>query len=380
LDNTAEYYDLNGNRLYSWTMYPGETSRVEVRKLHLSGGENALGLGTDISINIQNSGDVEITKNIQTYVNFAMNIPNGISYNTIWGKVNYSTQGNLNNIKFDAFGNILKENDVLDLYNPTITLGTKGNLGIPLNIDLNSISASNATETKYLSGASFQMQRAKSPYKTVDNTFVLDRSKGTSDLFKIAPNQISLGYIIKSDPDSSAFISKNTKLSMSYNIEIPLQFGSDFHLALGTTLKNPFAGNLNKLKNQDSLKVALLLDIENRVPLAFQIGLTALDKDSIPIASFGQVKTDTIDAAYPIDASTGFATGYKKTATEIFLTSAQINQLKNIEMFKIDFTVLTGKKGDSNYKATVQPSDYIKIKIGGKINGGIVLDLSSSSN
>jgi hypothetical protein len=167
---------------------------------------------------------------------------------------------------------------------------------------------------------------------------------------------------------------------MSYNIEIPLQFGGDFHLTLGTTLKNPFAGDLDKLMNQDSLKVALLLDIENRIPLAFQIELTALDKDSIPIASFGQVKTDTIDAAYPIDATTGFATGYKTTSTEIALTSAQINQLKNIEMFKIDFTVLTDKKDDANYKATVQPSDYIKIKIGGKINGGIVLDLSSSSN
>jgi hypothetical protein len=374
MGNAADYYDLKGNRITSWTLNLGDTSTVQVRMLRLYSGVNTLNLGRNITVTIANNGDIKATVKAQTYATFNMDFPGGVNYSTVWGKVKYTTQGKLDNIKFDAFGSILKQNDVLDLYDPTITLNTEGNLGVPVNINLNSIGASNSGgTTKYLTGANFRIRPAASPNDSIANTFVIDRSNGTSDLFKIAPDQILLGYSAASDSTVSSFMSKNSKLSMSYKMDIPLKFGKDLKMSLGTTLKNPFAGHMNMLQNQDSLQVALHLDIDNNIPLAFKIGLTALDKDSMPIASFDTVTTTTIASAHV--NSSGFSTDTVATSTDISLTTNQINQIKNIEMFKIDFTIMTNPNAVSDYKATVRPSDAIKIKIGGKINGGVIVDL-----
>jgi hypothetical protein len=374
--NSADYYDLQGNKINSWTIKFGETSTVEVRKLRLTRGNNYLSLTRDVQIQIANAGDVMVTDNIQTYMNFSMKFLHGVDYSLVWGKVNYSLQGNLNPINFDALGTIINDNDVLSIYNPTITLKTEGNLGVPINLDLKMSTKNTKTGlTRSLNNAQFKMLPSTSPSLTKINTFFLDKANGTSELFKINPDQIILGYKIQTDVNSTTnhFVSKNSRLTMSYKMEIPLEFGSDLKINLNSTVKNPLANSLDKLKDQKNLSVALTLNVKNRVPLAFKIGLTALDNDSLPLF---EVVSDTIIAGGPIDAATGFATAYKNTTTEIGLTPAQINKIKYTKQFRVNFLVIANKKSEF---VTVQPTDDIIIKIGAKINGGVVFDLSTES-
>ena len=50
-----------------------------------------------------------------------MNFTDGIDYDMVWGKVNYGLpQPGKLDINFDGLHKIIKDNDVLSIYNPTI--------------------------------------------------------------------------------------------------------------------------------------------------------------------------------------------------------------------------------------------------------------------
>ena len=101
-----------------------------------------------------------------------------------------------------------------------------------------------------------------------------------------------------------------------------------------------------------------------------QIELEALDTDYKTLFS---VQTAPILAA---KTTNGLATDYTDTPTEIALTPTQINKIKDTKMFRVSF-LITAKQGEKF--VSVQQSDYVTIKIGGKINGGVLLDFSSSN-
>jgi len=373
--NTADYY-INGSKRTTWNLGIGESILVEIRKLRVSGSNNNLTLTPSVRVNVLSAGDVTATALVQTKMNIKAEYPNGIDFLLIWGKVNYSTQGILDPINFDALGKILGDNNVLSIYNPTIVLNTEGNIGVPVQLKLDmSTSNSKTSLTKSLSNTNFLVLPSTSPDVLKRNSFTLDKANGTPELFKINPDKIVLGYQIQSDITSSVnhFISKNSQLNMSYKMDIPLQFGGDLKINLSNTLENPFSKQTDLLKDQDNLEVALILNVKNRIPLALKIDLTALDADSLPLFT---VETDTIQAAGSIAANTGFATVESPTETEINLTPDQINLIKKTKMFRIGFVVT----GNPNIPfVTIQPTDYMIIKIGGKINGGVLLDFSKSN-
>jgi hypothetical protein len=372
-DGTGAEYYVDGVKKTSWTMNLGGSCSVEIRKVHLTSGLNTLKLSRKVTFNIANDGDVTASTTQRSFVKISISYHNGLDFSLVQGKVNYSLEGNLDPINFDALGSILSENDVLSIYNPTIVLSTKGNIGVPIKLDLNMSTSNSATgNTRSLSGAYFDMIASSSPDVDTTNTFTLDKENGTAELFKINPDQINLGYKVQSDTNSATqhFIAKDSHLSMTYKMEIPLQFGSDLNLNVEkTTLKNPLGDNLDILDDQDDLTVGLLLNIKNRIPLAMKIKLTALDKDSVELFT---ISTDSIDAADPIDPTTGFATGYTTTSTSIDLTPDQIDQLKDTYQFRIGFTLYANPNATF---VTVQPSDYIEISIGAKVSGGVKLQL-----
>jgi len=370
-DDAADYY-IDGVKKKSWVVRANEFKTVEIRKIRLAGGNNKLGLDYNVSIQIENSGDVMITKNIQSYMNYQVEFLDGIDYDIVFGKVNYGLSGSMDPIHFDGLGEIINENDVLSIYNPTITLNTEGNLGVPINLDLNMSTENSKTGKKAnLTNASFKMLATSSPSIMKTNTFALNKDNGTSNLFKINPDLIQLSYDIQTDTTTSNhFLAKNTQLNMSYKMEIPLQFGSDLRISIDTTLENPFSDNLDKLEDQENLNVALLLSIKNRIPLDMQIELEALNENG---DSLFTVKTDPIDAAV---TTGGYATNYTETTTEVTLSNENINKIKDTKMFRVSF-IVSARQGETF--VTVQPSDYITITIGGKINGGVILDLSSDS-
>jgi len=369
----ADYY-INGEKVTSWTVKMNQSVTVEIKRLRLSGDINTLELDPIVVLNVAELGDVQATELIQTKMNVNIEYPNGIDYDVVWGQVHYDLPKKpISPIHFTGLGKIMSENDTLSIYNPKLILTTKGNIGVPidLTLDMKTTNSTTGNSSPGLTDPTIHMLAASDTSDFTPHTYTLQRENGTSELFKINPDIIQLSYAAQTvnKIGESYFISKNSQLSLSYRMEIPLQFGSDLKISVDTTLENPFKDKLNKLENQTNLTASILLNIKNRIPLNMQIILKALGANDQLLFT---VQTDKINASAVNES--GLATDFTETDTEITLTPAQINQLKDTKMFSVSF-VVTAKQGVES--VTVQPSDYITIKIGGKLSGGVLLDFNS---
>jgi hypothetical protein len=364
----AEYY-VNGEKKTSWTMDFGETAQVEIRKLNLTSGSNSLTLAREVLFDIKEAGDVMVSTSEQSSLNVKIAYPNGVDFKTAYGKIDKSLQGSVSPIHFDALGDILAENDVLDFYNPTINISSSGNLGVPVNMIFNMTASNSSTgASASLENTDFTINAAPNSNTDVESSRVIDKENGTSDLFKVNPNLVQMDYDVQTDTSHGYFIAKDTHLSLSYAMDIPLQFGDELSISVGSTiLENPLEDNMDDVDDQDSLDISILLNIKNQFPLRFRLSLTALDKDSVELFT---VETGVIESA-PIDAE-GFANGSTLTETSITLDNSQINQLKNTSGFRPTFVLQT----NPDYPfVTVKPSDFIEMSIGAKAIGGIKLQL-----
>lgn len=371
--NGAVYY-VDGNPATTWTVRMGETKQVEIRKLRLTGGTDSLTLNEAVTMSILTAGDVTAERPVQTTLDYTITM-SPVDFDVVYGKVDYEL-GNtpLDPINFDALGDLLGDNDVLSFYNPTIKVTTTGNLGVPVDINLN-MSTTNSTtgNTASLTNTILKMQPASAPGETKVNNFVIDNRNGTDDLFKINPDRINMGYSVKTDLNTTNnhFIAKNSTLSMDYAMEIPLQFGSDLNLNISQTMDSP-VGDLGILDDQDDLVLGLSLKVNNRIPLGLRVQLTALNEDSVDLFT---AMSETIAAA-PVDPLTGKATGVSETTTSIDLTSTQINLLKQTKQFRVGFVITAA--GQGSY-VSVQQDDYIDIKVALKTEGGLIIDPSNLS-
>lgn len=371
--NGAVYY-VDGNPATTWTVRMGETKQVEIHKLRLTGGTGSLTLNEAVTMSIQAAGDVTAVQSGQTTMDYTITM-SPVDFDVVYGKVNYELNNTpLDPINFDALGDLLGDNDVLSFYNPTIKVTTTGNLGVPVDINLN-MSTTNSTtgNTASLTNTILKMQPASAPGETKVNNFVIDNRNGTDDLFKINPDRINMGYSVKTDLNTiyNHFITKNSTLSMDYAMEIPLQFGSDLNLNISQTMDSP-VGDLGILDDQDDLVLGLSLNVSNRIPLGLRVQLTALNEDSVDLFT---AMSETIAAA-PVDPLTGKATGVSETTTSIDLTSTQINLLKQTKQFRVGFVITAA--GQGSY-VSVQQDDYIDIKVGLKTEGGLIIDPSNLS-
>jgi len=371
--NGAVYY-VDGNPATTWTVRMGETKQVEIRKLRLTGGTDSLTLNEAVTMSILTAGDVTAVQSGQTTMDYTITM-SPVDFDVVYGKVNYELNNTpLDPINFDALGDLLGDNDVLSFYNPTIKVTTTGNLGVPVDINLN-MSTTNSTtgNTASLTNTILKMQPASAPGETKVNNFVIDNRNGTDDLFKINPDRINMGYSVKTDLNTiyNHFITKNSTLSMDYAMEIPLQFGSDLNLNISQTMDSP-VGDLGILDDQDDLVLGLSLNVSNRIPLGLRVQLTALNEDSVDLFT---AMSETIAAA-PVDPLTGKATGVSETTTSIDLTSTQINLLKQTKQFRVGFVITAA--GQGSY-VSVQQDDYIDIKVGLKTEGGLIIDPSNLS-
>ncbi len=368
--SVADYYN-NGVEVSDWTLNMGDTLDIELKRLRLAAGGSSLDINQEVTMDIKEIGDVTADQQIQTMMHLEMSFINPLDYEVVYGKVDYSMAGTAEPISFEALGDMLDDNDVLSFYNPKIVLTTESNLGVPIEFNLNMGTSNAATgESRSLSNASFTMIPASSPSEVRQNQFVIDKTYGTDELFKINPDQITMGYSFATDPASvlNHFVSKNTQMTMEYSMQIPLQFGSDLDIGMGSTM-NLSLDSLDFLDEQEDLTVSLNLNIKNRIPLNLKLQLTALDADSVALFS---VASGDIAAAGPIDPATGFATGYTQTATDISLSIAQINLLKRTNKMRVEFLITAS---DQNSFVSIQPTDYIELAIGLQMEGGFVVNL-----
>ena len=154
-------------------------------------------------------------------------------------------------------------------------------------------------------------------------------------------------------------------------MEIPLQFGSDLQLNMGTTMESP-VGDLSILDDQDDLALGLTLSAKNGIPLNLKLKLTALDEDSTALFT---TESDTIMAA-PVDNVTGKSTGITTTNTNLTLLSTDLDKLKDTKKFRIGFEITNNQSPF----VSVQKTDSIGIKVGVLMKNGLIINLDQSTN
>lgn len=370
-DNNAEYF-FNNKKETSWSINIGTPKEIEIRKIKIKGYSKTLTFNWTANVNVKSAGGLVATGAEQTYIEINTSF-SGTAFKKVWGRVNYSLAGAVQELDFNAFGDLMSQNDVLTLYNPTIKVISTSNTGIPFNVALN-VSANNSTtgSTSALTNTNFYLLPAENETILKTNTFLMNKDNGTANMFKINPDRIRMSYNISSDVNSASnhFITDNNQFDLKWKIEVPMQFGKGLSFNYVKTIDCPLDG-LEKITDQDeNMEVALTLDVKNRLPLNIVIKLTALDKDSTALFT---TQSDVIAAA-EVDAASGFAKSATTTSTQLKLTSEQVEMLRRTEKFGIGFTVTTGQT--YNF-VTVQPEDNIEIKIGAKITGGIRFDLNN---
>lgn len=365
-DNVAEYY-IDGVKSTSWTMKGNEEKTIEIKSLDFTNSK-ALQIAYVVNINVATAGDITVVNNRQSSMSVSIKF-NGIDFETVYGKVTYS-KSDSETEEFEGFGDMISGNNVLSLYNPSIKFKWRENLGMPVNMTM-AISSRNATtgQTAALSNSTFTLAAAPTTTSMVVDSFTIDRNNGTSNLFKINPSELTTGYTIQVDPNTSNhFINKNTTLEMESTFELPVQFGTDLMLNITDTITNPFLSVLDKLAEQEDLGFGVTFDVTNRIPLGIKIRLTAENEAG---SDMFYIETSMIKAA---KVTNGLASDTSMTKTKLVFTPDQVDQFKDVARFRVGFILQSGTS-DMDYVA-LQPTDYINIAVAAEITGGVNLDLN----
>lgn len=356
---TNGYWEINGN----------EETTVDLTKFDLST-EKTIKIRCEVTVLVANEGDVTLS-NASPSIGVSVHF-NNIDFTTAYGKIDYS-MSETSIQEFEGFGDLLGgENNVLSIYNPQIILKWRENLGVPVSVNLDITAKNEATnDSVHLTGTQFSMNAAANPTSFVVDSAIIDYQNGTSNLLKINPTMLRSKFSIQTNniPDTS-FISKNLQIELESRFEIPVQFNDDLLLNVSDTIDNPFGDVVEKLGTQRDLAFGLNFDVENRIPLNVVLKLTALD--DMGSSMFTEV-SDTILAAGGIDAN-GFATQATESQAQLSISSANIDRLKDVAQFKIEFIVIGEET--SNGFVTISPSDYIHIQVGALVTGGMILDLN----
>lgn len=367
--NAAEYYDVTTKaRITSWTMQVNQDKQIGIRVLKPASGSN-LQITCAAVLNVTAQNPVTITAKAMTSISVSVAF-SAVDFQTVYGKVNYS-KTDLKTEDFDAFGSMAANGNVLSFYNPTLKMYTNSNLGVPIKLNLTMSTSNTSTDTTAsLAGTNFTMLPAANAASSKTNVFTIDEpTNHLASLFKINPDKITMGYTIQADPlTSNHFINKNTFLTITDTMEIPLKFGNDFKINMGDTIKNPFLDVLDQLATQENLAFGFLLKVTNRIPLSMKLKMTGLDAND---AEKFFIESANIRGGDQIDAN-GFAQDTAFTSTELAFTRTQINQFKDVPKFKVEF-IVSASTGTSG--VAIRPSDYIKIEVAGRISGGVLIDL-----
>jgi len=366
--NVAEYYDMTTKaKLNSWTMSANSSKQVGIRVLKPVLG-NSIQIKCTARIHPTSNGALTITSNAMTTISVSV-VFSAIDFQTVYGKVNYS-KTDISTDSFDAFGSMAENGNVLSFYNPTLKMYTNSNLGVPIKLNLTMSTKNTSTNvTASLAGTNFTMLAPANSASSRTNVFTIDQpNNNLANLFKINPDQITMGYTIQADPlTSNHFINKSTFLTISDTLEIPLKFGNDFRINMGDTIDNPFLDALDQLDQQENLAFGFLLNVTNRIPLTLKVKMTGLGANG---ASVFVIQSADIRGGDQIDAN-GFAQDTAFTSTELAFTRTQINQFKDVPKFKVEF-IVSASTGTSG--VAIRPSDYIKIEVAGRISGGVLID------
>ncbi len=374
-NSVAEYYNPStGNKITSWNIPVNNPSGITIgiRMLKPASG-SSLQLTCAATLNVVSGSPVTITAKEWSSISVTVGF-SAIDFQTVYGKVDYGKSDQID-IDFGGFGDIIANNSVISFYDPTLKLYSNSNLGVPINLTLNMTSKNSITNiSSNPVNVSRSLFAASNPSSTKQNEILIDEpNDGLAGLFKVNPTKISMGYSIQTNKNVSSFINKNTFLTLKDTMEIPLRFANDLVLSKQIEMDSPFKNLMDSLPTQDSLEIGFVLTVTNRIPLAMRIKMIGLDDSGNEQFT---VTSGLIQPGGSIDNS-GFATTETTTTTELLFDNTQINLLKSTPKFKVEFAISATQQSGG---AALQPSDYIKIKVAGRIKGGIKIDLGDNTS
>jgi len=370
----AEYYDISTNaKITTWSMQANTNKQIGIRMIKPANG-SMIQIDCAAALNVTTVGSVTITAKAMTSISVSVAF-SAVDFQTVYGKVNYSKLNNSTSIDFGGFGDLIGNNSVISFYDPTIKMYSNSNLGVPIKLNVNMSSENTVLQTTAtMPTVNLTMLPAANPTSSKANVLTIDQpNNGLSKLFKINPNKINMSYDVLSDPSTSNhFINKNTFLTLADTVEVPLRFANDMVLSVSSELANPFLDLVKNLPVQDSMKMGFLLDVTNRIPLAMKIRMIGLNSTG---DSLFAVESGSIRAADGIGVN-GFATDTAFTLTELLFNTEQINLLKEVPNFKVEFVVSATQ---TTGFVALRPSDYIKIKVAARVSDGVKLDFKNGT-
>ena len=203
-----------------------------------------------------------------------------------------------------AFGDNLEV--TLDLYNPSLKFDLATNLGIPSTIQATLVPwKNNQAQTAKQVQVNFAM--AASPSATQTSTskyFVATHNEGCPSgytyvnadiaaLIKMMPDSIRVTFDVTTVDTQTSVLepTATSNFNVAYEVNVPLQVGPDFRIALRDTLEIGSVGQYLSLAEACAVTGA----VENTLPLNLNMNVTFTDANNNAIA-LAKAATQTINA------------------------------------------------------------------------------------
>lgn len=297
LDNSDVTYSviLNGKELQTAT---GPANKPLT--LDLSGKFLRIGTADSLYLDGYLTMKNKMVANIETQGNgLAVHVfskRESFSFEKAWGIFNnIDPMSGYNPIEIDVFEK--NKQDGVDynliMENPQIKLEATTNIGVPLHLEINELSASNATETRsaFFNNGSKQWKTdldyatvLGTPTKALDQTF--DKDNGRIDmLLNMLPNQMAFGYdfsVVKKDMDSkeSYFVTDDAYIDLKCNVNLPIYLRKGSYISLHDTITDiEIEEDLGEVYSFETAKI--VAEVENGLPFDADIEFQFVEADTI---------------------------------------------------------------------------------------------------
>ena len=290
-------------------------------------------------------------------------------------KVAYDLAGNEVTVELDdltgAFGDNLEV--TLDLYNPSLKFDLSTNLGIPANVQATLLPwKDNAPKTAEQVQVNFTMPASPSATQTVTaKYFLASHDEGRpaaytylaadiASLIKMMPDSVQISFAVTTDPTQTAVLepAATYNFNVAYEVNVPIQVGEDFRVALRDTLEIGSVGKYIALAEE----AAIIGSAENTLPLNLKLTVNFADDNDNLIA---------LSAPVQQTLASGKADGSATvTPLELKVKFADKKAAENVTKVILAFEATSG-----GVTRAVKETDYVQAKLAAGLWGGVTFDI-----
>lgn len=290
-------------------------------------------------------------------------------------KVAYDLAGNEVTVELDdltgAFGDKLEV--TLDLYNPSLKFDLSTNLGIPANVQATLLPwKDNAPKTAEQIQVNLSMPASPSATQTVTAKYFLathDEGRPTgytylaadiASLIKMMPDSVQISFAVTTDPTQTAVLepAATYNFNVVYEVNVPIQVGEDFRVALRDTLEIGSVGKYIALAEE----AAIIGSAENTLPLNLKLTVNFADDNNNLIA---------LSAPVQQTLTSGKADGSATvTPLELKVKFADKKAAESVTKVILAFEATSG-----GVTRAVKETDYVQAKLAAGLWGGVTFDI-----